>query len=207
MAIEVMTEIDSRSMKGMDIAEKKTIFENSNDSFSVPSQSVEEIAYLVRVIDGKFVCNSLDFKQRHAFEGFKFCKHGWAVSIWIASQTYLQEKPKPNIFADDAFQCPKCASIRVIKFGTSNGKQAFKCKDCSHRFRETNLLKHSKYSPEVISLTLDLCLSGLSLRKIKRTVNDQFDMNLGSTSIYRWIQSDGQKNEIPSSLKAFDLER
>ncbi|MHB1868449.1 MAG: IS6 family transposase [Nitrososphaerales archaeon] len=182
-----MTEIsESRKMKGMDIAESKTILENSDGSFSVPSQSVEEIAYLVRVIDGKYICNCLDFKQRHAEIGL--CKHGHAVKFWIASQVELQAKPKPKIFADDAIQCVKCGSIRVIKFGTSHGKQAFKCKDCSHRFRETNILKRARYSPEMVSLTLDLYFSGTSLRKIARIVNNQFDMNLNQSSIYRWIE-------------------
>jgi putative transposase len=40
----------------------------------------------------------------------------------------------------------------------------------------------------MVSLTLDLYFSGMSLRKIARAVNDQFGLNLGATSVYRWIQ-------------------
>ncbi len=56
---------ESRMMRGEKIAKEKTILENADGSFSVPSQSVEEIAYLVRLIDGKYVCNCLDFKFNH----------------------------------------------------------------------------------------------------------------------------------------------
>jgi transposase-like protein len=51
------------------------------------------------------------------------------------------------------------------------------------------LLKKVKYSPEIITLTLDLYFSGLSLRKVVRSVNDHFNLHLGSTSIYRWVKT------------------
>ena len=175
----------SRMTRGEQIAKEKTILENGNGSFSVPSQTVEEIAYLVRFIDGKFVCNCMDYKQRHEQVGL--CKHIHAVKFWVASQTFLKEQPKPKIFAEDSVQCEKCGSIRVWKFGFSDGKQIYKCKDCKTKFRYS-LLKKAKYSPETVSLTLDLYFSGMSLRKIARTLNDHYNLNLGSASIYRWIQ-------------------
>jgi transposase-like protein len=55
-------------------------------------------------------------------------------------------------------------SIRVVKYGHSDGKQVFKCRDCGKKFRE-GLLKKTRYTPETITLTLDLYFSGLSLRK------------------------------------------
>ncbi|MCL4518469.1 MAG: DDE-type integrase/transposase/recombinase [Thaumarchaeota archaeon] len=177
-----------REDRGLALFEKarKTISENGDGSFSVPSASIEEIAYTVRVIQGQYVCNCPDYVRRH--EEIETCKHGIAAKLWIASRVELESKPKPKIFADDAIQCVKCGSIRVIKFGTSHGKQAYKCNDCLHRFRETNILKRARYTPELVSLTLDLYFSGTSLRKIARIVNSQHDMNLGASSIYRWIQ-------------------
>jgi transposase-like protein len=81
-----------------------------------------------------------------------------------------------------------CGSIRVIKYGINGTKQAYWCKDCARKFTPS-LLKKAKYTPEMITLTLDLYFGGLSLRKISRTVNDHFGMNLGKSSIYRWIQT------------------
>jgi transposase len=40
----------------------------------------------------------------------------------------------------------------------------------------------------MVSLTLDLYFSGMSLRKIARTVNGHYGMTLGYATIYRWIQ-------------------
>jgi putative transposase len=164
---------------------KKVISENADGSFSVPSQSVEEIAYTVRVIEGNYTCNCPDYIQRH--EQIGIYKHGIAVQFWIASRVELEAQPKPKIFADDAIQCTKCGSIRVIKFGSSHDKQAYKCSDCLHRFRESQIFKRARYTPELVSLTLDLYFSGTSLRKIARIVNSQSDSNLSSSSIYRWI--------------------
>ena len=116
------------------------------------------------------------------------CKHAFAVRFWIASRVEIQEQPKPQVFAADAIQCVKCGSIRVVKYGSNAGKQVFKCRDCGRKFRHV-LTPKTRYSPETITLTLDLYFSGLSLRKIARTLNDHFDMNLGNATVYRWIQT------------------
>ncbi|MGI0091106.1 MAG: IS1/IS1595 family N-terminal zinc-binding domain-containing protein [Nitrososphaerales archaeon] len=179
---------EKRMLKGMDIAEKETILENSDGSFSVPSQSVEEIVYPVRLIDGKYVCNCMDFKQRCSLIPNAICKHVHATKIWIASQVELKQEPKPKVFAEDSIQCDKCGSIRVVKFGHENGKQNYRCKDCGRKFRETSLLKKAHYSPELVTLTLDLYFSGLSLRKIARAVSDNFGTDLSYSTIYTWIQ-------------------
>ncbi|MDG6995764.1 MAG: IS1 family transposase [Nitrososphaerota archaeon] len=137
------------------------------------------------MIDGKYICNCLDFKHRHEEVGI--CKHIHAVKFWIASQVELKQKPKPKVFSDDSIQCDKCGSIRVWKFGYDAEKQIYKCKDCKHKFRYS-LLKKARYSPETVSLCLDLYFSGTSLAKTARILNNQFDMKLGKVTIYRWIQ-------------------
>jgi transposase-like protein len=99
----------------------------------------------------------------------------------------LQEAPKPKVFAEDATQC-SCGSIRVVRFGHANGKQIFKCRDCGRKFRE-GLVKKAHYSAETITLTLDLYFSGLSTRKIARTLSDHFQLELDRSTVYRWIES------------------
>lgn len=170
----------------MEIAKSSVIVENADGSFSVPSQTVGEIAYRVVPLNGSYLCNCPDYIQRHEQVGF--CKHIHAVKFWIAARVELRSEPKPKVFADDAVQCPKCGSIRVIHFGQSRGRQAFRCNDCQHRFRESALLKGSRYTPEMVSLTLDLYFSGTSLRKTARIVNSHFGTHMGATSIYHWIQ-------------------
>ncbi len=171
---------------GLDIAKSDGITENADGSFSVPSQSVAEIAYLVRLTDGGYACNCPDFRQRHAEVGE--CKHCHAVRFWVAARVELQQKPKPKVFADDAVQCAKCGSIRIVKNGIKRQKQAYVCRDCHHRFTELPLLRGSRYTPEMVSLTLDLYFSGTSLRKTARILNSHFGLNLVNSTVHKWIQ-------------------
>jgi putative transposase len=172
---------NDRMMRGAAIAEKKTIAENADGSFAVPSQTVDEIVYRVLIVDNVWACNCPDHTSRKVE-----CKHIHATRIWIASRTEIQEKPRPKVFAEDALQCP-CGSIRVVRFGHANGKQIFKCRDCGRKFRES-LLRKSRYTPETIALTLDLYFSGDSLTKIARILNSHLDMHIGKATVYRWIQ-------------------
>lgn len=174
-----------REDRGLAIAKSATITENEDGSFSVPSQSREDVLYTVKVFGGEWVCDCPDFQNRA--DEIDSCKHAFAVKFWVASRVELEAKPKPKVFAEDSVQCVKCGSIRVIRFGNYNGKQLFKCKDCRTKFRE-GLLKKSRYTTETIALTLDLYFSGMSLRKITRTLNDHFDLTMGATTVYDWIQ-------------------
>lgn len=170
--------------RGMELFEKVKITENEDGSFAVPSQTSVNTAYEVRIMESVWVCTCPDFENRA--NEITFCKHIHAVKFWIASQTQIQNKPKPKVFADDAIQCPSCGSIKMVRYGHSDGKQIFKCRDCGKKSRE-GILKRAQYSPETISLTLDLYFSGMSLRKIARTLNDHFEMDIGNATVYRWI--------------------
>jgi putative transposase len=175
---------ESRMKRGLELLEKGTkIAESKDGSFAVPSLTTT-IIYEVRLIESIWVCTCPDFEYRH----IECCKHIYAVRFWIATNTYLQDKPKPKVLAKDAISCNKCGSIRVVKYGTSANKQVFKCKDCQHKFREESLLQKVKFSPELITLTLDLYFSGLSLRKIARNVGNHFDIQINFSTIYTWIQ-------------------
>jgi transposase-like protein len=50
-------------------------------------------------------------------------------------------------------------------------------------------LKKVKFTPELVTLTLDLYFSGLSLRKVARNITDHFDIEINYSTIYGWIQT------------------
>jgi putative transposase len=172
--------------RGMEVCEASRITEQADGSFSVPSQTHHYVIYEVRLFQTVWVCTCPDFEYRK----IECCKHIYAVKFWIATNTYLQNNnPKPKVLADDAITCRRCSSIRVIHYGKSAaGKQTFFCKDCNYRFIQNTLLKKVRFSPELITLTLDLYFSGLSLRKIARNINDHFDISVDFTTIYNWIK-------------------
>jgi len=175
-----------RMERGLAISKSEGIYEALDGSFVVPSQSKEGVKYEVKALGQSWVCSCPDFENRA--DSIDACKHIHAVRFWVAAQVELQEKPKPKVFADDALQCSKCGSIRVIKYGRENGCQVWKCNDCQSKFRQSKLLKGARYTPEMVTLTLDLYFSGMSLRKVARAVNDHFGTQVGAASIYRWIQ-------------------
>ncbi|MGI0080779.1 MAG: IS6 family transposase, partial [Nitrososphaerales archaeon] len=176
---------DERMTRGLLLFQKKgrSITENPDGSWTVPSQFNSEISYEVRLLGEHYACTCPDFEQRE----IEFCKHVHAVKFLIASQVYFEEKQKPKVFSEDSVQCVKCGSIRVVKYGFDSGKQVFKCKDCLKKF-VPSLIPRSKFTPELISLTLDLYFSGTSLRKIARIVSDHTGQHLGATTVYDWIQ-------------------
>src|SRR2546425_1365001 len=176
---------DARMTRGLEISKRSPITESEDGSFAVPSQTSAGLSYTVKVIGQAWTCDCLDFVNR--CDAIEACKHIHAVKFWITARVELQNQPKPKVFSEDAFQCDRCASVRVIRYGTSGTKQAYWCKDCAHKFTPS-LLKKARYTPEMITLTLDLYFSGLSLRKVARTLNDHFGTEMGATSIYRWIQ-------------------
>jgi transposase-like protein len=173
-------------MRGLAIAEKNVIAENADGSFSVPSQSKEGVTYDVRAIGNEWVCSCPDFETRA--DEIEACKHIVATRLTIAARVELHDEPKPKVFADDSTQCDRCGSIRVIHYGTSGAKPVYYCKECDHKFTPS-LLEKARYTPEMVTLTLDLYFSGMSLRKVARAVNDNFQTSMGPTSIYRWIQT------------------
>lgn len=175
---------DERMNRGLLLFQKKgkSITENQDGSWTVPSQFDSDKSYEVRLLGERYVCTCPDFEQRE----IEFCKHVHAVKFLIASQVYFEEK-KPKVFSEDSVQCTKCGSIRVVKYGFDNNKQTYKCKDCLRKF-VPSLIPRAKFSPEMISLTLDLYFSGTSLRKIARIISDHTGQHLGATTVYDWIQ-------------------
>ena len=101
---------------------------------------------------------------------------GVSFNCWFWLTNKVEEKPK--VFADDAIQCDECGSIRIVKYGFDCGKQTYYCKDCHKKFREHSILRKVKFTPELITLCLDLYFSGLSLRKISRNIGDHFSVEI-----------------------------
>jgi len=183
---EAKNDSQSRMMRGLEMLQNgTTVRENEDGSFAVPSQTGNKV-YEVRILGERMVCTCPDFEYRQ----IEACKHIHLVKFTL-SVRYLKDEPKPKVFAPDAIPCTKCGSIRVIRYGIAgvqNVKQIFYCKDCKTKFREPSMLNKVKFSPDLITLTLDLYFSGLSLRKIVRTVNDHFNVTIGNTTIFNWIK-------------------
>lgn len=96
---QFVNESEARMTRGLELLENngKSILENADGSFAVPSQTSDK-TYEVRLLDDRFVCTGPDFEYRQ----IDACKHIHAVKLWIAVRTQLQNEPKPKVFAPDA---------------------------------------------------------------------------------------------------------
>jgi putative transposase len=174
---------DFRKNNGMIILQQGNIISNGENNYIVKSQTFAEKEYTVELLENVWVCSCPDFEYRK----IESCKHIYAVNLFI--DAHKKEQPqKTQVFAEDAIKCDSCGSIRIIKYGFDCGKQTYFCKECQHKFREPSILKKVKFTPELITLSLDLYFSGLSLRKVARNVSDHFNVDLHHSTIYKWIQ-------------------
>lgn len=60
--------------------------------------------------------------------------------------------------------CKKCKSDNLVKNGSQNNKQRYKCKDCGRVFRDSS----PKYSAEFKFEAIKMYLSSMSIRAIAR---------------------------------------
>ena len=99
---------------------------------------------------------------------------------------------RPKIFADDDSPCDRCGSIRVMGYGKYSDNQRFYCKDCNHKFNEPSHIKKTRYSPEIIVITLNLHFKGVSLRKI----SDHLAQFYGLGVLLRSVTSQPRKDRF-----------
>ena len=72
----------------------------------------------------------------------------------------------------DTVVCPNCGSVKVIKYGTSKGRQRYQCKDCTSTFGDTNgtVAFRSKLSISQWIELIKLTLQGESCRTIAKEI-------------------------------------
>ena len=83
--------------------------------------------------------------------------------------------------------CPKCSSDKKVKSGFVNGKQRYKCKECSCNF--TVEIKSTAKSKSKKKNALHLYLEGLGFRSIGRY------LKVSHVAVYNWIKSYGEEIE------------
>jgi len=176
-----MTEVcDPREIRGCAIIAKGDEPKQlADDLFKVPSQNGNGY-YIVKLETDVSHCTCPDHMHRNVE-----CKHIHAVKLWTALQEKLigdQIEEKPKIV------CKFCGSPETIKYGKKNGKQNYLCKTCNRRFVDNGDFQNLKFSPHIISLTLDLYFKGVSLRKITDHLKQFYGLNMSHVTIYNWIE-------------------
>jgi putative transposase len=76
----------------------------------------------------------------------------------------------------------------VAKWGTSEGKQRYRCNSCGHTFCDDGAFPGMRTSAKAISAALEMYFDGLSLAKVARALRKAFGVFVSRITIWNWIQ-------------------
>ncbi len=85
--------------------------------------------------------------------------------------------------------CPYCHHDKVVKNGrNANGKQTYRCKDCSKRFLHTGQVAGHRVPAERIGAAIQMYYNGTSYKLTAETMDDAYPMPEPSKrALYEWV--------------------
>jgi putative transposase len=84
--------------------------------------------------------------------------------------------------------CKYCGSPRIRKYGIYKGVQRYFCNDCRRKFKADDTLFHMKINANLISSTLNMYYEGMSVKAIRRHLQQEHNLAPSTATIYEWIQ-------------------
>lgn len=181
-----------RNEKGIQIlSEGNHIRKISKNHYAVDSQTQNKTYNVKKMADSDiWTCECADFMYRLRKEQDKQCKHIRSVILLkdiVDTQNKVEKIERPRV-------CPRCCSTTIVKNGYRKVKgdrkrQRYSCKQCDYKFiLGENGFSNVSSDPKIIVESLNLVMSGMSYRKIKRHIEMNHGMNLSHATIYHWIK-------------------
>ncbi len=161
----------------------------SPEKFSVRSQSIPQIHYIISKTGNGLICDCPDHIKRKSD-----CKHIKIVLELIRkNQGDTQEfrmMDRPNFRL-----CKFCDSGKLVKCGIRKNKkgnsQRYLCHDCKKRFVLNLGFEKMRYDSILITRALQMYFSGMSIRDIADCF-DQEEIDVSYQSVYNWIEKYSQ---------------
>lgn len=191
----------ARETRGANLAARaeRPIVQSGKDTWVVPSEKDARKSYVVTRYasnnkEERFTCTCPD----HAFRGMG-CKHAYAVlfvrtlakaapqAVVAPEPVQVALAPLPEPIKDGRPSCKFCASEHVVKVGTKSGSQQYRCKTCARKFVPPSGFERIQADPKAVCLALDLSFKGLSLRKVTDTLNQFYALDVGKSTVQRWL--------------------
>ncbi len=185
---------NDRITRGAQIVSKSNQITRIDDlTYTVRSQSSDKV-YEVLSTEHGWICSCPD----HMYRGV-ICKHIHAVEISRRIRKAVQQEvPKIIIKQVDLTKCKFCESTNVVKCGIRKFKkgpvQQFKCIDCLKRFTHNVGFTRKRATPEQITQAVDLLFSGLSSRKVARSL-EMTGLKTTHVTIQNWGKQYGELME------------
>ncbi len=188
-----------RELKGLAIlSQPDTVIQTDKNDWDVRSQSKNAYYHVVRAFQDRhaqqrgqatWTCTCPDHQTRNVI-----CKHIHAVQLSLKIAGDVQEQSAPTVIPEiePKIVCPSCKSERVVKWGNRKTQygttQRFACRDCNQKFVVDKGFCRMKFSPKVITLTLDLFFKGVSQRKIADHLKQFENIDVTQPTILSWIK-------------------
>ena len=182
-----MNQRNQRAKQMMELPDCAVQF--SHDKFSVRSQSIPQVHYIISKTDNGLICDCPDHIKRKSD-----CKHIKIVLELIRkNQGDLQEFRMMDRAIFNL--CKFCDSGRLTKKGIRKNKkgdvQQYRCKDCNKIFTLNLGFEKMKSKDVLITRALQLYFAGMSVRDVADAL-EQEDINVSHMTIYRWIEKYSQ---------------
>lgn len=83
--------------------------------------------------------------------------------------------------------CKYCGSRNLVKYGHSNAKQVYMCKDCERTFTDNNAMPLMHTPSMEIGSALSAYYRGMSLKQVGEHLEQQYGHTPSKSTIYRWL--------------------
>lgn len=182
---------EKRQKKGINIAVSgESIKRLSKNQYRVKSQTRDVFYDVIKTSDADvWTCSCPDFCYNLTRKEDKRCKHVRAIQTLqttLERELHIEKLDVPKI-------CPKCNSTEIVKNGlrivqNNLRRQRYCCKQCDYKFSfHESGFSGMRFSPKIITETLNLYMSGMSYRKIARHIKSVHDVKVSHVSVYEWF--------------------
>jgi len=89
---------------------------------------------------------------------------------------------------ENEIKCPYCGGEGVVKFGTYKGVQRYWCKACRRKFKADDTTFHMKTPANQVTSALNMFYEGMSIKAIRRNLQQEYGNMPSTATIYEWIQ-------------------
>lgn len=89
---------------------------------------------------------------------------------------------------NNPIHCRNCDSTATIRYGSYKGVQRYYCKVCKRKFKTDDTLFHMKTPANQVSSALSMYYEGMSIKAIRRQLQQEHSNMPSTATIYEWIQ-------------------
>lgn len=92
-----------------------------------------------------------------------------------------------EITTNNPVHCPDCDGKAIVKYGKYKDTQLYWCKVCEKKFKADDTLFHMKLDTNLISSALNMYYEGMSIKAIRRHLEQEHEHTPSTATIYEWI--------------------